>query len=164
MQYTDIIKSDKNGIISFKFNTRVNNEDRSGIYTVYLKSEDGKIVTKKYSYGFVSAGDITYKNSAGEVVTDISLYSGQNLTMSCEVENGTDSSITPCIITAFYNDGTLKQVSSNSDNSIDGMTSKNIEWNVTVADSFKKVQVMFMDSLVTLKPLTKVRVIYEVVE
>ena len=29
---------------------------------------------------------------------------------------------------------------------------------------FKKAQVMFMDSLVTLKPLTKVRVIYEITE
>lgn len=164
VQYTDIIKSDKNGIISFKFNTRVNNEDRSGIYTVYLKSEDGKIVTKKYSYGFVSAGDIMYKTSTGETVTDISEHAGEELTMYCEIENGTEKIITPCIITAFYNEGVLKQVSGNSEHSIDSMTSKNVEWKVTVADTFEKAQVMFIDSLMTLKPLTKARVIYEITE
>lgn len=165
VQYTDIIKSDKNGIISFKFNTRVENEDRSGVYTLYIKSENGEIIEKKYSYGIISAGDVICKDANGAEIVDITNYHGEEITMNCEIDNGTDAAITPCIITAFYNNGTLNQVSSDSSNSVEAMSKATAEWTVNVSDSdFTKAQVMFMDSLVTLKPLTKVRVIYELTE
>lgn len=163
IQYIDTIKSDKNGIISFKFNTRVDNEDRNGIYTLYIKSETGKIITKKYSYGTISAGEIIYKNSEGEVIEDISQYSGKELTLYCDIENGTDIEITPCVITSFYNGGVLKQVSCNTENSVGALENKTIDWKVMVwGEKFDKAQVMFWDSLINLKPLTKQRVIYEV--
>ncbi len=163
VQYTDTLTADGTGVIEFVFNTRINNEDRSGDYTLYL-GYNGKILKKTYNYGIISAGNITYKNSDGEIISDLSEYSGKTITMCCDIDNDTNMTISPAAVTAFYNNDKLYSVLVNTDNIINEKEEKEIVWEAYIPENFSKVtqiKVLFVDSMITLSPLTKAKVIFE---
>ena len=166
IQYMDTVYSNGNGDISFSFKTRLNGKDRSGDYTVYIRNADGKTLTKTYNYGIISAGDITYKNADGEVIPDISECSGEQITMYCTITNDTQNDITPEIVTAFYNGSKLVDVSVDTSEDdarkVVANSKKELSWNVNVdTEGVTQIKVMFIESMITLKPLTSYRVIYE---
>ena len=163
VQYTDTLTADGTGVIEFVFNTRINNEDRSGDYTLYL-GYNGKILKRTYNYGIISAGNITYKNSDGEIISDLSEYSGKTITMCCDIDNDTNMTISPAAVTAFYNNDKLYSVLVNTDNIINEKEEKEIVWEAYIPENFSKVtqiKVLFVDSMITLSPLTKAKVIFE---
>lgn len=162
IQYVDTVAADAGGNISFTFKTRLDGRDRSGDYTVYVRNADGISITKTYNYGIISAGEITYKNASGEVITDLSSCKGENVTMSCIISNDTANDITPVIITAFYEDKTLKNVAVNDEQEVSANSDKELSWTTDIdMTGITKAKVMFMDSMITLKPLTSYRVIFE---
>ena len=166
VQYTDTLRADENGILSFVFNTRVDGEDRSGNYTVYMSDERGVVINKTYNYGIISVGALSYKNEAGESVENIMDMAGKKITISCNIENNTSKDIAPQIITAFYKDGkTLAGAFMNSDNVISANSEKGAVWEINVpsdVSEMTRIGVMFIGSMQTMKPLAKFRTIYEV--
>lgn len=162
VQYADTLYADESGTIEFVFNTRVENEDRSGIYTIYVRNEAGNILNKKYSYGKIYADKLVYKNAKGEEFGDLKSCGDGKVTISCDIYNDTDKEISPSVVTAYYNSGRLINVSIDSVGSIGGHDLKIAEWTVNLdLNKTESIKVMFMDSMITLKPLTECRVIYE---
>ena len=160
VQYSDTIRADADGNVEFAFNTRVNNEDRTGIYTVYMAGEVGKVVSKTYCYGIISAGEVIYRNSEYEIIEDLTKYKGQNVLMSCEIWNGTKQSFSPAIVNAFYSDGVLQEVQVNDSQVINPETKAELKWEVKIPES-DTAKILFLNSLAALKPFENCRVIYE---
>ncbi len=164
IQYADTINANEDGDISFEFSTLVHNEDRSGNYTVYMGTNDGLILAKTYNYGIISVGNLSYKDG-DNIITDLSGCAGKTITMSCPIENNTKNEITPAVITALYSDGKLINAYLEENVNVGIEEKVNVTWNVKMPDDLADitlVKVMFMESMVTLRPLSKVRVIYEV--
>lgn len=162
VQYSDTVLADNDGVVKFSFNTRVDGEDRSGLYTLYVKGVTGEIVSKTYSYGTVYAGAITYKNADGQTFETLKECGSGEVTMSCLIQNNTSDSIAPSIITAFYDNDVLTGVKTNISDEIAAFSSKTVEWKADVnIDKTTSAKVMFWDSLVSMKPLAKCRIIYE---
>ena len=84
--------------------------------------------------------------------------------LSCDIVNRSTISLEPHIINAFYSGEKLVNVKSVSDILISPDEKKNISWNITTNDmpDIDEVKVIFVDSAVTLKPLTTARVIYSI--
>ncbi len=160
VQYSDTVNADSDGNVRFTFNTRVKNEDRSGVYTVYMSGKYGRIISKSYEYGTIRAGEVTFMND-NNIIMDLSSYMGQNITMLCTVSNSTHKSFYPAIVNAFYAaDGTLCDVQLADSVEIKPQESRELRWTVklTEADTAK---ILFFDSLAALRPFEKCRVIYE---
>ena len=139
-----------------------NNEDRSGIYTLYVKNEVGTILTRRYSYGKIFADRLVFRNAAGQEFPTLEECGGGSVTASCVIYNDTDRQISPSVVTAFYNSGRLTDVSADNAGAIAASESKPVEWTINADTSdITAVKVMFIDSMITLRPLTKCRVIYE---
>ena len=162
VQYSDTVLADNDGVVNFSFSTRVDGEDRSGLYTLYIKGITGETVSKTYSYGTFYAGAITYKNAAGQTFETLKECAGGEVTMSCLIQNNTSEPITPSIITAFYNNDVLTEVKTSVSDEIAAFSSKTVEWKADVnIDTATSAKVMFWDSLMSMKPLTRCRIIYE---
>lgn len=160
VQYSDTLYADSDGTVSFRFNTRVKNEDRSGVYTVYMAGEQGRIINKSYTYGTVFAGEVTYLNEKDEVITDLTAYKGKNVTMLCTVTNNTAEIFRPVIVNAFYTeDGKLSDVQISDSFEIEKQSGKELRWTVNVPES-DTAKILFLDSLATLRPFEKYRVIF----
>ena len=165
VQYSDTVLADNDGVVKFSFNTRVDGEDRSGLYTLYVKGITGEIVSKTYSYGTVYAGAITYKNADGQTFETLKECGSGEVTMSCLIQNNTSDPISPSIITAFYDNDVLMGVKMGISDEIASFSSKTVEWKAEVnIDKATSAKVMFWDSLISMKPLTKYRIIYESVK
>ena len=162
VQYSDTVLADNDGVVKFSFSTRVDGEDRSGLYTLYVKGATGEIVSKTYSYGTLYAGDITYKNAQGQTFETLKECGSGEVTMSCLIQNNTSEPIAPSIITTFYDNGILMGVKINISDEIAAFSSKTVEWKADVnIDKATSAKVMFWDSLMSVKPLTRCRIIYE---
>ncbi len=161
VQYSDTLRADSDGKVEFTFNTRVKNEDRTGIYTVYMAGEAGKVVSKTYCYGIISAGEVVYKNSKNEVIKDLTEYKGQTVSMSCEIWNGTKESFSPAVVNAFYSEGVLQDVQVNDSDTIAPESKLELKWEVKIPES-DTAKILFLNSLASLKPFERCRVIYEI--
>ena len=162
VQYSDTVLADNDGVVKFSFNTRVDGEDKSGLYTLYVKGVTGGIVSKTYSYGTIYAGAIKYKNSDGQTFETLKECGSGEVTMSCLIQNNTSAPISPSIITAFYDNDVLTGVKTSISDKIAAFSSKTVEWKADVnIDKVTSAKVMFWDSLASMKPLAKYRIIYE---
>lgn len=82
--------------------------------------------------------------------------------MSCVMHNNTQLGISPAVVTAFYNNNTLVSAVIDDTHTIEANSSKELVWTADVnTDSITMAKVLFVDSIATLKPLTRYRVIYE---
>lgn len=161
IQYASTVKADCNGNISFVFNTIVKGNDMPGEYKVYLSDENGNSYAETFMYGTIEIGEITAKDLLGNVITDISSYS--NVIFSCKCTNRSLKQIKPAVVTAFYNKGTLEAVSKSDDSVINPESVQELSWEVAIPENISDisdVKVIFMDSVITLKPLTTYRIIY----
>ncbi len=164
VQYANTINANVDGDISFEFSTLVNDEDRSGNYRIYMGTTNGMILEKTYNYGIISVGEVSCKDGNNDI-SDLSQCAGKTITMSCPIENNTSQEITPAVITALYADGRLANAYLEENVSVGAGEKNNVTWKINLPDSLNGInlaKVMFMDSVNTLKPLSKVRVIYEV--
>lgn len=162
VQYSDTVMADNDGVVKFTFNTRVDGEDRSGLYTLYIKGITGETVSKTYSYGTFYAGAITYKNAEGQTFETLKECGSGEVTMSCLIQNNTSDPIAPSIVTSFYNNDVLTGVKTSVSDEIAAFSSKTVEWKADVnIDTATSAKVMFWDSLMSMKPLTRCRIIYE---
>ena len=165
VQYSDTVLADNDGVVNFSFSTRVDGEDRSGLYTLYVKGVTGETVSKTYSYGTFYAGAITYKNAAGQTFETLKECGSGEVTMSCLIQNNTSEPITPSIVTSFYNNDVLTDVKTSVSDEIAAFSSKTVEWKAEAnIDTATSAKVMFWDSLMSMKPLTRCRIIYETVK
>lgn len=158
IQFASTVTADENGNIAFSFDTIVRGSDMSGEYKVYLSDENGNMYSEAFQYGTIEIGEITAKDSDGNIITDISGY--DSIILSAECINRSNIQLKPAVITAFYNNGTLVGVKKTDNTVINPESSEILSWNVNASEHVSDIKVMFMDSVTTLKPLTTSRIIY----
>lgn len=162
IQYIRTLTADSQGKISFDFDTVVRGNDMPGKYTLYLTDEKGQRYSENFIYGTIEVGEIVISDKDGNIPENI--WETDEIYLSCDIVNRSGILLNPYIINAFYGGKKLVNVKSSGDTSISPDEKKNISWRITTKgmSDIDEVKVIFVDSPITLKPLTTERVIYSI--
>ena len=133
-----------------------------GRYTLYLTDEKGQRYSESFIYGTIEVGEIVISDKDGNIPENI--WETDEIYLSCDIVNRSGILLNPYIINAFYGGEKLVNVKSSGDTSISPDEKKNISWKITTKgmSDIDEVKVIFVDSPITLKPLTTARVIYSI--
>ena len=165
VRYTNVLSTDNNGCVSFDFDTKINDIDYLGTYTVYLADANGRIISQTYDYGTVETSAITfYKDSAEISAEELSAHKGETLTAKLNVNNRISIDTNAYASIGSYKSGKLIDITFDKvtllKNSVNEVT---ISFKVPDAfDENTTAEFMLLDGKTVLKPLSLKRIIKEI--
>lgn len=165
VRYTNVLSTDNNGCVSFDFDTKINDIDYLGTYTVYLADANGRIISQTYDYGTVETSAVTfYKDSAEILAEELSAHKGETLTAKLNVNNRISIDTNAYASIGSYKSGKLIDVTFDKvtllKNSVNEVTIS-----FKVPDTFDEnttAEFMLLDGKTVLKPLSLKRIIKEI--
>ena len=165
VRYTNVLSSDNNGCVSFDFDTKINDIDYLGTYTVYLADANGRIISQTYDYGTVETSAVTfYKDSAEISAEELSAHKGETLTAKLNVNNRIGEDTTAYASIGSYKSGKLTDVTFDKVTLLKNSVNEVII-SFKVPDDFDAnttAEFMLLDGKTVLKPLSLKRVIKEI--
>ncbi len=145
--------------ITFKKNLEFNRN-----YTVTVKSAIANLyssLAKDTTSAFTTAGlkltvtDASVKDSEGNAVTDLSSVSGKEVTVSFKVNhNGTTVSVPFTSVYSFRNGNALKNAQAQTGATAENEEETGVSATLTVPEGATALDMIMLDDLSTLKPLT----------
>ena len=149
----------------FDFDTKINDIDYLGTYTVYLADANGRIISQTYDYGTVETSAVTfYKDSAEISAEELSAHKGETLTAKLNVNNRISIDTNAYASIGSYKSGKLIDITFDKvtllKNSVNEVTIS-----FKVPDAFDEntiAEFMLLDGKTVLKPLSLKRIIKEI--
>lgn len=165
IRYIDIVNSDSDGYFKFSFSPKRNEFDMPGVYKVTITYGDGKRFESEYSYGSISLGEATFKDSGGQNIAtdDLTQYAGKVLTAEISVTNRLAKDITPVVIAAIYKNRKVIGVHKADTDLLDKNSTRAITTLIPLSNSFDsqcEIKLMLFNDLQLIKPMTTAKIIY----
>ncbi len=176
VRYTNIAKADSLGSVTFNFDTKIKDIDMPGEYNVYIAGSDGKTASGSYIYGTVETSDVTFKVKNGLVddttgestdltvnAEDLYLYVGKDVQISLDISSRLSENIQPEVVLGIYGlSERLLDVFTHNSTLLEKNSAETLSVTIKIPDNYdrnSRIEIMILDSLMLLKPLTVKRII-----